>query len=783
MNHPYLLAAAMAMASLPAFAQKTMYMPQEWRNRTDTLIWAESDPTNSYTWSKTRSVESDNVIVLWDKGYGSTRPSQAPEPFRVDEQDLLLKCEAFYDLEINRLGFVDPDHSNLTKYKVMVLLNHTRDWVCYGGGYDFQISALWLGPSACKPVGSAVAHEVGHSFHYMCFAEHSNHTDSETDNTGFHLRYGNGQAIWETTANWQALQSYPAEFFTMSGMADVFAKSHNLAFAHEWHRYQAYPFLCYLCQRYDDITTVAQVWNTPVVGQNNNTATGFETALMRLKGINATELYRLHFEAAMHAVTWDLDAARPYRNNSFIGNFKYNYVKIANRGYQVAYASVPQASGFNVIPLQVPAAGTTITTTFTALKPGCALADGDPAMYLNGETQYAASGRTKYNSAVQAARRGFRLGYVALLKNGTTDYFYDADRLFGSGTAETAEDFALTVPANVSRLWLVVSATPTAFIAHRWDENHTNDDQWPYTVRFAATDILGEKDIELKKDQATLAGTYATDISLLADGHHYVALESKTGAKVIYFAGGNQDALYGTLAQATADAANGFLFTLQKPRAHTAIDANDYVLKVFNGQMKAYTNWDGSNNYLNLNPQGQITFCLANTNVNGRDMVNGGAWDIVFDDTQQAFAIKNVALGRYLNTTLVASATPVWWRMREAALTYDRRSVDIIYAEVRDMPMDTDVRDAMEAARQAYTDNPSAATLNAYGDAVVAAQASARDAANGIRTIPADDSDDARATSNGSDQATRQWHDLSGRAATPSRPGIYVSGGRKVVVR
>ena len=97
-------------------AQKTVYIPQEWRQqRTDTLLYKESDPDNKYTWSKSRSVESDNVIVFWDKFYGNTLPSKSPSAYRVDEQDLLKKCEAFFDLEINKLGFVDPVKSNLAK--------------------------------------------------------------------------------------------------------------------------------------------------------------------------------------------------------------------------------------------------------------------------------------------------------------------------------------------------------------------------------------------------------------------------------------------------------------------------------------------------------------------------------------------------------------------------------------------------------------------------------------------------------------------------------------------
>ena len=136
--------------------KKKVYIPNEWRNPwpSDSLLYKESDPDNKYTWSKSRSVESDNVIIFWDKNYGSKKPSESPSTYRVDEQDLLKKCEAFYDLEINKLGFVDPVTSNIAKYKIMVLLNHTTDWVCYGGGYDFQISALWLGPSAWNIVAT-----------------------------------------------------------------------------------------------------------------------------------------------------------------------------------------------------------------------------------------------------------------------------------------------------------------------------------------------------------------------------------------------------------------------------------------------------------------------------------------------------------------------------------------------------------------------------------------------------------------------------------------------------
>ena len=465
-----------------AIAQKTVYIPVEWRQqRTDTLIYKESDPEGKYTWSKTRSVESDNVIIFWDKFY-TKNPKELSKSdyFYVDIDDLLQKCEAFFDLEINQLGFVDPQNSNLSKYKVMVLMNHTKDWVCYGGGYDYQISALWLSPSTCKPVGHSVAHEVGHSFHYMCYAEHSGHKESSTDGTGFHLPVGNGQAIWEQTAQWQAAQSYPELMFSQS--FPIFRYTHNYAFSHEWHRYQSYWFHYYLCQHYGDIKTVANVWNQPMTGSSD-----FNQALVKLKGLTPKDLYKLYFDYACRCVTWDLDACVPYRDN-YVGNFEYRCVLTGDGDYQVALASCPQGTGFNVIPLKVPQAGTAVTTHLTGLKVGSALLNDDPGEYYNGSSVYTKYASRRYVSGGAQAYRGFRMGYVALMQDGTRQYF-SQDSVYCTGTKTEAEDFTAVLPEGVSRLWLVVSPALSRYVQHKWDENIMADDMWPYKFSVEGTDL------------------------------------------------------------------------------------------------------------------------------------------------------------------------------------------------------------------------------------------------------------------------------------------------------
>lgn len=510
-------------AANKAMAQKKLYIPDEWRAaRTDTLLYADEDPDNKYTWSRSRSVESDNVIVLWDKYYGNTLPSKSPEPFRVDEQDLLKKCEAFYELEINQLGFVDPAATNLRNYKVMVLLNHTRDWVCYGGGYDFEVSALWLGPSACKPVGHSVAHEVGHSFQYMCYSDASgnSHFSSTTIGTGFHLNIGNGQTIWEQTAQWQAAQSYPELMYEQS--IGVFRNSHNMAFTHEWHRYQSYWLHYYLCDLYNDITAVAQVWRQPMKG-----ASDFNQALMELKELSVEDLYRLYYDYAAHCATFDFSACEPYRE-PYIGDFTYRCVMTGDHSYQVALASCPQSTGFNVIPLQVPAAGTQVTTHFTALETASPLLEADPAEEMNGETQWAKSSRTTYIRNSIATSRGFRLGYVALMKDGTRQYFSE-DNVYCQGAKEVTEDVSLTVPEGVDRLWLIVSPAPKRYIQHKWTEKTDNAEQWPYRFELEGTDIGSRATVYVAP---TLDGRPVADVTFTYDVYFPADAQAYSGCAV-----------------------------------------------------------------------------------------------------------------------------------------------------------------------------------------------------------------------------------------------------------
>ena len=468
------------MLASTGIAQKTVYIPQQ------TLKDEGYDPSTKVNnlnvpWCRYRSRESDNIIVFWAAGYGNNDPNSEAVPweYRVDIDDLLAKLETFYDLNVNRLKFADLSNSNLSKYKMVICLYYTTEWMAYGGGFDDLIGGMWISPSTCKPVGETIAHEIGHSFQYQCFCDLHGAA-------GFRYNFGpNGCSYWEATAEWQAVMAYPDLMYSMSMY--IYRKSHNMAMTHEWMRYQSYWMHFWWCDRHG-LDMEGRLWR-------GSTQWGDDVnqVYMKLLGLSVRDLYKEYMNAAMHFVTWDFNNADWKARGSYfdIGNFVYNYVPVGNNEYQVAYYSCPQSTGYNVIPLEVPKAGTTISTHFTALPPGAPLADGDPRMFWNGAFD-APIGVDNYNHFNGEGLRGFRLGYVALKRDGTRVY-QSEDKVYCTGTAESSVDVSFTVPENVDRLWLVVSPALSQYIMHEWDENMTNDDQWPYRVKFTGTSIPGSK--------------------------------------------------------------------------------------------------------------------------------------------------------------------------------------------------------------------------------------------------------------------------------------------------
>nr|WP_320022809.1 DUF4859 domain-containing protein [uncultured Draconibacterium sp.] len=455
-------------------------------------------------WNFIRSKQSEHFIVFWEEGFGDNpNASSVPEGLRVDIDDLLVKAEQFFSMNVNTLGFAElgTGKSNLDNYKMQIYLLYQSDWLATGSGYDDKIGALWVNPSTCKPVGQTIAHEIGHSFQYQVYADLLAYGGIQNDLTrGFRYGFGGngGNGFWEQCAQWQSFQSYPEEAFSSYNFGE-YMKNYHRHFGHEWHRYASYWLHYYWTDKHG-IDFIGKLWREAVAPEDPI------QAYMRITGLSVDEMNAELYDAVAHLVTWDIDAIRSI-GNDYIGQYEYKFYEAQDGAYQVAYSKCPGTTGYNVIPLNVPEAGTVVTTSFTAIAPGSSLASGDPGEYTDNEITATTS---NYNSG-ELTRAGWRYGYVALLESG--------ERVYGEMNRESSADIEFTVPAGCKRLWFVVLGAPSTYEAHAWDELESNDDQWPYKVKFTNTDLLGNVVIDPNDEPQDLTLTY--DISFAADAEAY----------------------------------------------------------------------------------------------------------------------------------------------------------------------------------------------------------------------------------------------------------------------
>lgn len=424
-----------------AETKRTVYIPKDFA----TMDFS----SGASTWSYSRSQQSEHFVIFWGAGYGNKNPNAAdvPELYRVDVDDLLKKAESFYEMNISKLKFAEAGvgRSNLDKYKMIIFLSYTTSYIANGGGLDDVIGVLWLSPNPVRPVGSVLAHEIGHCFQYQVYCDLKG-------TTGFRYGYGgnNGNSYWEQTAQWQAQQNYPIEVFT-SGQFGTYTYSYNRHILHESQRYSNYFTNHYWASKHG-VEIIKRIWREAKQPEDP-----IQT-YMRLTKIDFEQFNNEVYDAAKKFVTWDLDGLRVNGAN-YIGQHGYAFTALAGGVYRVSYNLCPQTTGYNVIPLTLPGAGTTVTIDFKGV-----------------------ANATGFN-VVNAGRAGWRYGYVALLTDGTRVY---SDRSQG-----TEKQVSFTIPANCSKLWFVVTGAPTTYAQQPWDDNAGNDDQWPYELKLTNTKIIG----------------------------------------------------------------------------------------------------------------------------------------------------------------------------------------------------------------------------------------------------------------------------------------------------
>ena len=436
------------------------------------------------TWSWCRSAQSEHFFVFWAKGYGeyglygervgmensSPKTLDPSNPLYVDIDDLLEKAEEFYRVNIDVLKFADTGKgkSNLDKYKMEIYILHQTDWLATGSGYDNVIGALWINPGTCHPVGSTIAHEIGHSFQYMVYADAILNGAAGDFSTGFRYEIGQGCGFWEQCAQWQSYQSYADQAFS-SGDFKVFTENCHRHFTHEHQRYASYFLQWHWASKYG-VAEIGEIWRTAQKPEDPI------EAYKRKHNLTMDELNADLYDYAARCVTWDFSAeATNLAEGKLTGvtqsvrDFGKNYIgKIGWTGnydessgyYTVDYSRAPEATGFNHIRLNIPD-------------------DGKLSVRFEGLPNAAGFNRVK-----DATMAGWNVGFVALMKDGSRQYSE-------STRVRDNAEISYTVPENAAKLWMVVAATPENYIRHLWDEDNTNDEQWPFRVKFTGTDLFG----------------------------------------------------------------------------------------------------------------------------------------------------------------------------------------------------------------------------------------------------------------------------------------------------
>ena len=450
----------------------TIYKPDEIKNM-------NFDDENS-RWCWARSRESEHFICLWEKGFGRN-----PKTSNISlDVDLVLKrAEQLFAYYADSLGFIVRGNSRSTdRYKLIIMVNYSTDWLATGSGYDNIIGALWCTPWALDASGGhTIAHEVGHSFQYLVGC------DLGTTH-GWRWGFGDGGsggcAWWESCAQWQGFKVYPEQQFSNGYTTESINSAHKNLLHESW-RYANYFIQDYWCQLHG-LKFIGELWRASTSPEDP-----VET-YKRITGTSQSQFNDEIFDFARRSATYDIDGIRE-RGASHQDAYS---TRLDNAGttedgrtlWRVNPASCPENYGFNIIRVNRAEPGTTVTARFRGFTGG--------------------EGFRK----VRTAQAGWRYGFCAQTSDG--------NRVYGDICSEREGEATFVVPEGVQRMWFVVSGAPTSHFRHPWDDNDSNDEQWPYEVSFLNTDRYGQF-AEYPADYEGCDTTVVINTELAYDGGGY----------------------------------------------------------------------------------------------------------------------------------------------------------------------------------------------------------------------------------------------------------------------
>lgn len=409
------------------------------------------NPNNQ--WCYERSMQSKHWILFWEAGYGKTAPSSVESILNTADKIFEFYADSLKYLTINQ------GKSKTDTYKMIIRLRHTDEWEASGSGIDNIIGLLTLSRWAyTSRDGQTVAHEIGHCFQYQT------HCDNNNQNGWMYTwaNSGNGNVFWEMCAQWQAYKFYPGMQFNNEWLNNTLNGFHKNPLAEEL-RYNNYFIQDFFCHK-QGIDALANLWN-----KSQNPEDPFQTYMRLYMGSKLTNAQKLEqfnnemWEYGARLTTFDMDGIRE-RGAGTIGKRQQTQLTKDADGYWCSVAAdCVENFGNNAIRLNVP-------TT-------------DKTIYVDFAGEAGKSGFIKYN----VTKAGWKLGFVALKKDGT--------RLYGDVATATYKNPKASIqfdcPSDCSYLWLVVSCAPTSYWSRGWNGTTSDDEQWPYKVKFYQTNVYG----------------------------------------------------------------------------------------------------------------------------------------------------------------------------------------------------------------------------------------------------------------------------------------------------
>ena len=307
------------------YAQKKLYIPKD--------LQGMNLKADTSKWSLNRSIETDDLIFMWERGFGndvSNPPQLKGHDMSFNLLNLRDRIQTFYHFFRDTLGFVTPHYqSKADHYKMMVMVNYSLDGTAYGGTYDNFIGALWVAPNRIQDTKmNCMAHELGHSFQAQIMADSIGQC---WGGTGF-FEMASQWMLWQVNADWITDENYHFEAFK--------TLTHK-AFLHMDNIYHS-P---YVLQWWSDLhgrQFIAELFRQGVIGEDP------VMTYKRMNGLSQSAFCDEIFRGYQHLVNFDFTHA--YKETRQYAATFNTELETCSNGW-LRPKSLPEGYGFNAIKL------------------------------------------------------------------------------------------------------------------------------------------------------------------------------------------------------------------------------------------------------------------------------------------------------------------------------------------------------------------------------------------------------------------------------------------------